>query len=80
MLMERIHQYTAMASIDVDLSVPQELIDTIIDHLHDDPPSLLACGLATKKWLPSSRYHLFSRVALHEGNVHQENLKLLILS
>ncbi|KAK7051540.1 hypothetical protein VNI00_004518 [Paramarasmius palmivorus] len=38
---------------------PPELCDLIIDHLHNDSASLLACALVCKSWLPRSRSHLF---------------------
>jgi hypothetical protein len=38
--------------------------DQIIDHLHDDRPSLIACGLTCRAWLPSVRCHIFSTVVL----------------
>jgi hypothetical protein len=48
---------------------PGEIIDLIIDHLHGDQDSLQACSITCKQWLPSSRYHLFSRVLLSPFNV-----------
>lgn len=39
---------------------PQELIDIIIDFLHDDKPSLYACSLVCHNWLETSRIHKFS--------------------
>ncbi|KAH8084367.1 hypothetical protein BXZ70DRAFT_1012050 [Cristinia sonorae] len=39
--------------------IPPELNDRIIDHLHDDVCSLSACGLTSRAWLPSVRYHRF---------------------
>ena len=46
-----------------------ETIDTIIDYLHSDKQSLFACSLTAKQWLPSSRYHIFSRVHLRPTNI-----------
>ncbi|KIP02383.1 hypothetical protein PHLGIDRAFT_79196, partial [Phlebiopsis gigantea 11061_1 CR5-6] len=40
----------------------QELVDHIIDFLHNDPATLRSCTLVAHTWLPSSRFHLFSRV------------------
>jgi len=42
--------------------LPPEVIDLIIDFLHDDKPSLAACTLISKDFLPSTRFHLFSEV------------------
>ncbi|KAK0203096.1 hypothetical protein DFS33DRAFT_1262110 [Desarmillaria ectypa] len=50
----------------VDLpSLPQELIDNIIDHLHNDNISLLNCALVCRAWLSTSRLHLFAKIHLH---------------
>lgn len=38
---------------------PQELIDMVIDHLHDNKPALSSCSLTCSNWLPSSRLHKF---------------------
>lgn len=37
------------------LHIPQELVDKIINHLDGDRPSLLACSLVCRSWLPPSR-------------------------
>lgn len=44
--------------------LPQELIDQIIDHLHDDPPALSSCALVCNAWLPPSRHHFFAKITL----------------
>ncbi|RPD53069.1 hypothetical protein L226DRAFT_347986 [Lentinus tigrinus ALCF2SS1-7] len=38
---------------------PAELVDVVIDFLHDDPRTLKTCALVSRSWLISSRYHLF---------------------
>lgn len=45
-------------------SLLPETVDTVIDFLHDNKAALAACGLTCKTWLPSSRFHLFSRIEL----------------
>ncbi|TCD66774.1 hypothetical protein EIP91_000965 [Steccherinum ochraceum] len=45
--------------------IPLELVDIILDYLHDDKPTLAACSLVSRDWRPSTRYHLFQ--ALHIG-------------
>jgi len=45
-------------------SVPPELVDSIIDYLHDDSVALKNCSLVCHSWIPSSRYHLFRQVSL----------------
>ena len=42
--------------------LPPELLDQVIDHLHDDKPALLALGLVSKQTLVRSRGHLFSKL------------------
>ncbi|PPR04407.1 hypothetical protein CVT26_004232 [Gymnopilus dilepis] len=48
----------------VPLRLPQELVDHIIDHLHDDPSTLKSCARVCRAWLPASRFHLFAKVSL----------------
>ncbi|GJE97862.1 hypothetical protein PsYK624_140840 [Phanerochaete sordida] len=56
----------ALAALSVmtlrERDLPTELTDAIIDHLHDDKPSLQNCALVSSAWLESSRYHLFYAV------------------
>ncbi len=49
-------------SSDSSLSVPQELLDNILDFLHDDIPTLRTCSLVSHAFLPCSRYHIYSNV------------------
>ena len=48
-------------------ALPNEIQDRILDFLHDSKPTLKACSLVCKTWVPTSRYHLFStgRIRLH---------------
>ncbi|GJE93735.1 hypothetical protein PsYK624_098960 [Phanerochaete sordida] len=41
-------------------AIPQELLDRIIDFLHDERDALAACSLVHRRWLPASSLHLFS--------------------
>lgn len=43
-------------------SLPPELLDLIVDHLHDDPSTLLSCCTVSKSWVPWSRWHIFAHV------------------
>ncbi|KAJ7636399.1 hypothetical protein FB45DRAFT_906557 [Roridomyces roridus] len=46
--------------------IAQELIDTILDFLHDDIPALLASSLVSRKWVPAPRHHIFGRrIVIH---------------
>lgn len=40
-------------------SLPPELVDHIIDHLHDDRLTLKACAKVCREWRYASQYHLF---------------------
>ena len=43
-------------------SLPPELLDHIVDHLHDDPTALKACSVVARSWVPRARSYLFARV------------------
>lgn len=40
--------------------LPPEVIDLIIDNLHDHRPTLRVCSLVSRNWLGGSRHHLFN--------------------
>lgn len=44
--------------------LPQELIDMIIDFLHDDKTTLSTCCLVSRYWVVSSRLHFFRKIVL----------------
>ncbi|KAK0480626.1 hypothetical protein IW261DRAFT_1130421 [Armillaria novae-zelandiae] len=46
------------------MSIPQELIDVIIDFSHEDNQTLQACALTSRAFVASSQLHLFSRIKL----------------
>jgi hypothetical protein len=48
----------------MNLILPQELTDWIIDYLHDDIETLSVCSLVCSSWLPASRYHKFSSITI----------------
>jgi len=50
-------------------SLPPEILDIVIDHLHDEPTALRACCLVSKSWVPRSRTHLFAHVELTDTSV-----------
>jgi hypothetical protein len=41
-----------------------EVVDMIIDHLHDHKHDLQSCALVAHAWLPASRFHLFRSIEL----------------
>ncbi|KAF9780909.1 hypothetical protein BJ322DRAFT_288496 [Thelephora terrestris] len=44
--------------------LPPEILDLIVDHLHNEPTALKACCVVSKSWIPRSRRHIFARVRL----------------
>ncbi|RDX50036.1 hypothetical protein OH76DRAFT_477854 [Lentinus brumalis] len=46
------------------LVLPQEILEHILDFLHDDVQTLRACALAARVFLQTSRYHRFNGLAL----------------
>jgi hypothetical protein len=46
------------------LELPQELVDEIIDHLHDDIPTLAACSLTCRSLLHRSRVHKLAHITI----------------
>ncbi|KAF8970471.1 hypothetical protein BDZ97DRAFT_95945 [Flammula alnicola] len=48
--------------------IPIEVVEVIIDHLHNDKKSLNVCTLVARRWLPTSRYHLISSVRVDQKN------------
>lgn len=53
-----------------DIHLPQELVDHIIDHLHDDPLTLSNCARVCQAWLPTSRLHFFTKISLKATSPH----------
>ncbi|KAK0196197.1 hypothetical protein F5146DRAFT_319546 [Armillaria mellea] len=53
------------------ISIPQELIEYIIDFLYDDIPTIRRCALVSCAFLPRSRYHIYSNVFIvHTAELH----------
>ena len=46
-------------------SLPPEILDLIVHHLHDEPTPLSTCCLVYNSWVSRTRRHLFARVELH---------------
>ena len=44
--------------------LPPELLDLVVDDLHDQRAALLACGLVSKSWILRARRHIFAHVVL----------------
>ena len=59
--MAPINTTTAMRLRSYRPRLPPELIEYIIDHLHDSPSALRACARVCRDWVAPSRFHLFYR-------------------
>lgn len=53
-----------LASSPDECRLPPELLDIVIDHLHDDPTTLRSLATTSTQCLHSSRVHLFYRIQL----------------
>ena len=47
-------------------SIPPEILDLIVDHLHNEPATLKACCIASRSWVPRVRRHFFAHVKFEE--------------
>ena len=45
-----------------DPYLPTEILDHIVDHLHDEEDELMSCCLVSKSWIPRTRKHLFADI------------------
>ena len=52
------------AGVNTGPAPPNEIQDYILDLLQDSKPTLKACALVCRAWVPRSRYHLFSNITL----------------
>ena len=46
------------------MAIPPEIVDRVIDYVHDDTKTLIACSLTARDWVPSTRLHLFEKISL----------------
>jgi len=69
------------------MSLSPELVDIIIDNLHNDKHTLSACCLTSKQWVASCRFHLFSKMTVTPHRLpplwyfldsHSPNIALLV--
>ena len=44
--------------------LPPEILDYIVDFLHDEPETLEECCLVSKSWVPRARSHLFADIKI----------------
>lgn len=57
--------------------VPPEILDYIVDHLHNDSEALVSCSLVSRQFLPSAHRHLFSTFT-YLARRHDNNFIFLI--
>lgn len=53
----------------LEADLPQELIDIVLDNLHDDQRSLRQCSLVCKAWVPRCRSYIFEHIYLKSEDV-----------
>jgi len=58
----RSQRLTGVVRITMSCTLPPEILDLIVDHLHDQPTALKACCVVSKSWVPRTRKHLFARI------------------
>ena len=61
----------ALMETTMSRSLPPEILDLIVDHLHDETTTLKACCAVSKSWIPRTRKHLFACVELHGPRITQ---------
>jgi hypothetical protein len=54
--------------------LPPELIDYIIDYLHDSPSTLRTCARVCQAWVEPSRFHLFYCVDILKPRISSRNV------
>jgi hypothetical protein len=53
-------------------SLPPEILDLIVDHLHEESAALKACCIVSKSWIHRTRTHLFASIEFHAPESHIE--------
>ena len=59
----------------MSLFLPPEILDLIVDHLHDEQAALKACCIVSKSWILRARKQLFARVEFRTSGSHMEHWK-----
>ena len=47
--------------------LPPEILDHVVDFLHDEPETLKGCCVVSKSWIPRTRRHLFADIKFHSA-------------
>lgn len=50
---------------------PQEILDLVIDQLHDEPQTLKSCCVVSKAWIDRTQKHLFNHIRFQDRHVSQ---------
>jgi hypothetical protein len=53
------------------MSLLPEILDLVVDHLHDDPATLETCCVVSKSWVPRTQRHLFAHVEFDTLESHR---------
>lgn len=61
---------TTSETAEMSCSLPQEILDHIIDHLHDQPEALKACSLVSKAWIYRTRRYIFNHIEFSSRSRH----------
>ena len=51
--------------------LPPEILDYIVDHLHDQRETLKQCCLVSTSWIPRTRKHLFAKITFNYERDHK---------
>ncbi|KAL4248485.1 hypothetical protein ABKN59_007757 [Abortiporus biennis] len=57
------------------IHIPQELVEEILNHLHDDKATLSECSLVCADWVEPSRRHLFQSVEVFIYTIFQSQYR-----
>jgi hypothetical protein len=57
--------HPVLARTAISFSLPPEILDLIVDHLHDEPKTLKTCCVVSKSWVGRTRTHLFATVEFY---------------
>ena len=60
--------YHALTETTMSCSLPPEMLDQVVDQLHDDSTTLEICSLVSKSWIQRARKHLFANVSFNAAH------------
>jgi len=69
-MLDASQRLTVLARTAMPRSLPPEILDLIVDHLHGEPATLKSCCAVSKSWVPRTRRNLFARVELNAHTYH----------